>query len=437
MRHLRFILILAVLFLLPGIGQTGWFQQPSGTTANLRKVFFVNAQTGWVAGDSSLVLRTTDGGDHWIRSAFDTVLGKSEALWFCDSNLGWVADSNGLYKTTDGGVHWQFLQNLNGVHFRDVVFVTPQKGWVTKISGPDTPFGSYVGRLYSSMDGGGTWGLRESSVGWGYWKISFADSMFGMLAEGKPHHFAPRLGSSGDTRRTTDGGQSWQVLPIAPDSVMGDNPGVPMYTNVKVLDRSFAWRASFALGWSFGVPFSNGGISKTTAGGDTWTRILNGVDYVRGGDPDGLAFAVVDTLKGYILYSDNLMGTLDGGVTWLTLSLPGVKRDINFQDSLNGWIVGDQGLILHTTDGGLGVWSEPSPSRLPPYASGLTVSPNPFTSFTSILGHSSFRFALYDVSGRKMGTYKGDRIGEGLGPGVYFIRRDDPDFKPLRIVKVR
>ena len=437
MRTLRFLLIPAVLFLLPGIGQAGWVLQQSGTTANLHKVFFVNPQTGWAAGDSSLVLRTTDGGVHWTRAVIDTSVSKSEALWFQDANLGWVADSNGLYKTTDGGVHWQFLQNLNGVHFRDVVFVTPQKGWVTKISGPDTPYGSYVGRLYRSMDGGGTWGLRDSSTGWGYWKISFADSMFGMLAEGKPYHFAPRLGTWGDTRRTTDGGQTWQVLPIAPDSVMGDNPGVPMYTNVKVLDRNFAWRASFALGWSFGVPFSNGGISKTTAGGDTWTRILNGVDYVRGGDPNGLAFAIVDTLKGYILYSDNLMGTLDGGATWLTLSLPGVKHDIGFTESLNGWIVGDQGLILHTTDGGLGVSQEPSSYHHTPYASRLSVSPNPFTSFATLPGHSSEFFALYDVSGRKVGVYSGERIGEGLSPGVYFIKLDGGKAKPLRVVKVR
>jgi photosystem II stability/assembly factor-like uncharacterized protein len=417
---------------LPGYGQAGWIQQQSGTTASLHKVFFVNPQTGWAAGDSSLVLRTIDGGDHWVRSVINTIIGKSEALWFYDPTLGWVADSNGLYKTTDGGVHWQVLQNLNGVHFRDVVFVTPQKGWVTKITGPDTPFGHYMGRLYSSSDGGDNWVLRDSSNRWGYFKISFADSMFGMLAEGYPGHRLPyRLDSEGDTRRTTDGGETWQILPFTPDTFY------PVYTNVHILNRDYSWRAAYGLMFYLGVPQESGGISMTAAGGDTWTRMLNGVNYVGSGDPNALAFEITDTLKGYILYTGILMGTNDGGVTWVDLNLPGIKRDIVFSDSLNGWIVGDQGLILHTTDGGLGVWSEPSPLRFTPYNPHLTVFPNPFTSFTTLPGHASEPFALYDISGRRVGTYKGDRIGEGLRAGVYFLRPEGMGTKPMRVVKVR
>jgi hypothetical protein len=68
---------------------------------------------------------------------------------------------------------------------------------------------------------------------------------------------------------------------------------------------------------------------------------------------------------------------------------------------------------------------------------GIKVNPNPFTSFASIPGHEVERFSLYDISGRKVGTYKGDRVGEGLAPGVYFLRSSDNQDKPLRIVKVR
>jgi subtilisin family serine protease len=81
-----------------------------------------------------------------------------------------------------------------------------------------------------------------------------------------------------------------------------------------------------------------------------------------------------------------------------------------------------------------GVWAEPF--RLSPPASRLLAIPNPFTSFTSVPGHSSDRFALYDISGRRVGVYKGDRIGEGLVPGVYFVRAEGKG-KPVRVVKVR
>jgi len=96
---------------------------------------------------------------------------------------------------------------------------------------------------------------------------------------------------------------------------------------------------------------------------------------------------------------------------------------------------------LKTTVGGSGVWEESyrSAAEIPIYrdASRLTVFPNPFTSFAHVPGHYSERFALYDVSGRKVGTFKGDRVGEGLAPGVYFLRPEGKDAAPLRIVKLR
>jgi hypothetical protein len=67
----------------------------------------------------------------------------------------------------------------------------------------------------------------------------------------------------------------------------------------------------------------------------------------------------------------------------------------------------------------------------------LTPTPNPFTSFATVPGHSSESFSLYDVSGRRLGVYRGDRIGGGLVPGVYFLRAESGGGKPVRVVKVR
>jgi YVTN family beta-propeller protein len=65
----------------------------------------------------------------------------------------------------------------------------------------------------------------------------------------------------------------------------------------------------------------------------------------------------------------------------------------------------------------------------------ITIRPNPFTSFAVVSGHESEWYNLYDVTGRNVGKYKGDRIGEGLRAGVYFVRGKEG--KPVRIVKVR
>jgi len=77
--------------------------------------------------------------------------------------------------------------------------------------------------------------------------------------------------------------------------------------------------------------------------------------------------------------------------------------------------------------------SPPHALRLTPYV----VSPNPFLSHATIPGHEAERFALYDVSGRKVGVYKGDKIGFGLSAGIYFLRPEGQNAKLLRIVKLR
>jgi hypothetical protein len=68
----------------------------------------------------------------------------------------------------------------------------------------------------------------------------------------------------------------------------------------------------------------------------------------------------------------------------------------------------------------------------------IKAAPNPFASFARVPGHEGERFALYDVSGRQVGNFPGDRIGEGLSPGVYFLKSTgNTGAAPLRIVKLR
>jgi hypothetical protein len=68
---------------------------------------------------------------------------------------------------------------------------------------------------------------------------------------------------------------------------------------------------------------------------------------------------------------------------------------------------------------------------------GVRVIPNPFISSAAVPGHERESFVLYDIAGRKVGVYRGDRIGEGLSPGVYFLRGEDRAGRPIRVVKVR
>ena len=63
--------------------------------------------------------------------------------------------------------------------------------------------------------------------------------------------------------------------------------------------------------------------------------------------------------------------------------------------------------------------------------------PNPFTSYATIPGHEGEHFALYDIAGRMVGTYKGSQVGRDLRAGVYFIRSLERKAGMGRIVKIR
>ena len=407
MSYLRSVLIPGVLFLLVGYASAGWVQQQSGTTANLRRVYFINPQTGWAAGTGNLVLRTTDGGAIWEQHSCE--LSIIPKLYFRDSLNGFVGSNNNLYRSSDGGISWQLIsQSFPGIS--SLVFITPLKGWLVCAMAHSGDGGE--GFLYQSTDGGLTWALRDSSWGFMYCDVAFADTLFGMVTT--DNHAVVNLISTGYMKRTTNGGATWDTL----------NYGSCAYGFLRFRSPNYAWRS-----WHIYVPGGPyySGVQKTTNRGVSWS-------YIWSGDPEALT--IPDTLNGWVLnYLDTLFDTHDAGSSWSWQVFPGrYFKDVFFVDSLNGWLVGYDGLILHTTDGGSGVEVFPShESRVTAYG----VSPNPFTTFSSVLGHSSDRFSLYDISGRRVGVYKGDRIGEGLRAGVYFVRAEKGDRKPMRIVKIR
>jgi hypothetical protein len=142
--------------------------------------------------------------------------------------------------------------------------------------------------------------------------------------------------------RTEDGGLTWTPL------FTGNEPwrcGGGLQA-VAFVDASRGWVAA------------RGQLLRTTDGGTTWQS----VNAFRG----TAAIDFVDAQHGWRVrrYEDYALieGTRDGGATWemlrraSTYYSPGY-RVVDFVDASEGWVAGDQGMVLYTRDGGA-TWSE-------------------------------------------------------------------------------
>ena len=144
-------LAVALVPLLPATAATA-------AAPDLRCVTFVDASTGYAAGDAGTVLKTVDGGLHWttVRSgdAYDF-----RGVSFVDVDNGWVVSSSGaVFRTFDGGGEWTLTtEDLGGgwwdpLWIGDAEFVSLTEGWAAG----GVSYGAVPGLVFKSN--GYSWG---------------------------------------------------------------------------------------------------------------------------------------------------------------------------------------------------------------------------------------------------------------------------------------
>jgi len=73
----------------------------------LASVYFTDSSTGWAVGNNGLIIKTTDGGEHWFVQ-YSGAGFTLHSVFFIDSNTGWtVGDVSEIDKTTNGGLNWE------------------------------------------------------------------------------------------------------------------------------------------------------------------------------------------------------------------------------------------------------------------------------------------------------------------------------------------
>jgi photosystem II stability/assembly factor-like uncharacterized protein len=90
-----------------------WNAIPSGTTARMNDIVFVNQVKGFIAGDydyvnnTNIFLTTSDGGNSWVNSVVEAGYNMFTSIAFANESVGYVSGSYNTFRTTNGGTSWE------------------------------------------------------------------------------------------------------------------------------------------------------------------------------------------------------------------------------------------------------------------------------------------------------------------------------------------
>jgi len=403
------------------------------------EIYYKRSTDGGTNWDSDVRLTTNDG----AASFFPSVASTGN-----DVHVVWEDNRDGNFeiytkRSTDGGTSWDSDVRLTNDRFYSVHPSVAVSGSIIHVVWYDQRDGNDEIYTNRSTNRGTSWGgdLRLTSDGARSWYPSVA-------ASGSNVHVVWSDGRDGSDeiyiKRSTDGGASWD--PDLRLTSSGAGSWVPSVT---------ASGSYVHVVWE---DYRDGNeeiyTKRSTNGGTSWDgdhRLTNNSAYSE------YPSVTVSGLNVHVVWQDNRDGNFEiytnrstnGGTSW-----GGDLRLITNSANSNNPSVATSGSKVHVVwrdqrDGNYEIYYKRNPTGnsgvgessgcFQPPTSNLSFSvvPNPFSSFTSVSGHSSDRFALYDISGRKVGVYKGDRIGSGLSAGVYFLRPQEGNAKPVRVVKIR
>jgi len=248
---------------------------------DLYSVSFQNPDTGYLCGNSNLIMVTNDGGEQWVDKS---------TYWFTNVYSVFAMPQNAVYavgdrtgclppggtnpcgeilKSPDGGSSWNidFSNTLNTLF--SVYFPSADTGYVV---GDYSTFCAYNGS------------------GWS-WQVS--SPLTTLSSVHSPHAgTAYAVGYDGSVWKTTNSGISWNSIP----------------TGLPVKSLGSVWFTSESTGYISG---ETGSIMKTTNGGTSWTALNTGTSEWL----FSLVFSSPDT--GFAVGThETILRTTDAGITW-------------------------------------------------------------------------------------------------------------------------
>lgn len=331
----------------------GRVAQPS---VNLHGVSFLTKEEGWAVGQLGKIFHTVDGGKSWDEQSSGTNL-LLTAVDFVDRTHGWAVGERGvILHTTNGGATWREQQSGTPYPLFDVKFLDQKNGWAV----------GHWGTILTTRDGGKQW-LERS--------LTLPLKEQGLIEPAAFH----------DVIDPETGEVIARARQLLTKSVIGEifRRGID---TVQIREDLILYSVFFLDGKQGWIAGERGLVLRTENGGESWEKFrlprppvqeAEGKEEVRAeellvlgdemSEEELAAFGIVapppslygiffvSPFQGWVVGQEGVIArTSDGGRQWEFQS-SGTREALYDVGAVGneGWIVGDKGVVLVSQNGGM------------------------------------------------------------------------------------
>jgi photosystem II stability/assembly factor-like uncharacterized protein len=415
-----------LVVLITSSSNSQWSNQNSGTAKTLLSMYFIDANTGVITGDSSLFMKTSNGGTNWVimpppggsnNYYAGVYMQNANNIYLTQGYYGGISGYGEILHSTNGGNNWT-LQLLTQSDMISIAFINANTGFA--VGNGNSSIGD---SLYKTTNGSSWTAVNVGYIGFMTY-IYFYNASTGFICSN----------NSGNILRTSNGGVNWSV--VATSTVEN------RVNQILMVDANTC----------YGVT-DNETFLKSTNGGLNWTS------QSFGNSVDGISIGFTSASTGFMVTGKEstsnykITKTTNAGSNWTTV-LSGTSKlywAIGFVNSSTGWIVGSSGSILKTTNGG-GVWVQNISTAMPDKYDLYQNYPNPFNPTTNIkyqITNNGFvNLKVFDINGKEVstlvnekqnaGTYEATFDASELSSGIYFYQLTAGNYiKTMKMVLVK